>query len=134
MRNVSLWVAAAGLALAVPVAAQSTQATTATPSPNPNDPGSGRDVFVTETEQRTFTVTGTVVREGGGRMVVRIDDHGHRLPFEVAPGAAGDLQPGSRVAVTYRPTGATGQRAEQVQVLEARSARGQRDDDRRSRR
>lgn len=127
MRRVTVWLAAAGLAFAVQASAQTTQATTASPSPNPNPPGSGRDAFVEDASQRTFTVTGTVVRERNGQMVVAIDDHGHRIPFQVEPGAAQDVQPGSRVSVTYHPTGATGQAAERVQVLEQpRNARGRR--------
>ena len=78
MRRVSVWLTAAGLAFAVQASAQTTQATTASPSPNPNAPGSGRDAFVEDASQRTFTVTGTVVRERNGQMVVAIDDHGHR--------------------------------------------------------
>jgi hypothetical protein len=128
MRRLSVWLIAAGLALAVEAAAQGTSATAANPSPNPNPPGGGRDAFVSETTQRTFTVTGTVVRDRNGQMVVRIDDHGHRIPFQVEPGAGPDVAAGSRVAVTYHPTGATGQAAERVQVLEPpRNARAHRD-------
>jgi hypothetical protein len=110
---------------AVAASAQTTSAT-ANPSPrapvnnvdpNPNPPGSGKDVFTSNTEQRTFVVTGTVVRARDGRLVVRIDDHRHTMPFELSSGVEPPA-PGSKVAVTYRPTGATGQAAEQIQVLE----------------
>ena len=119
MRKVSVWLAVTGLALAVQAASAQTGPNGPNgPSPNPNPPGSGNDAFVPEPTQRTFTVTGTVVREKSGQLVLQIDDHKHRIPFQVAPGADRDVQPGSRVSVTYHPTGATGQLAEQVQVLE----------------
>jgi hypothetical protein len=127
MRKLSVWLAAVGLALAVDAAAQGTSATAANPSPNPNPPGSGHDAFVPEATQRTFTVTGTVVRDRKGQMVVRIDDHQHQIPFQVEPGAGPDVAPGSRVSVTYHPTGATGQAIERLQVLEPpRNAHGHR--------
>ena len=127
MRKLSVWLAAAGFALAVDAVAQGTSATVANPSPNPNPPGSGHDVFVPEANQRTFTVTGTVVRDRKGQMVLRIDDHHHQIPFQVEPGAGPDVTPGSRVSVTYHPTGATGQTIERVEVLESpRNARGHR--------
>lgn len=127
MRKLSVWLAAAGCALAVDAVAQGTSATVANPSPNPNPPGSGKDVFVEQPTQRTFTVTGTVVRDRNGQLVVSIDDHHHAIPFQVEPGAGSDVAPGSRVSVTYHPTGATGQAAEQVQVLEPpRTAHGHR--------
>jgi hypothetical protein len=49
-------------------------------------------------------------------MVLRIDDGRHSIPFEVAPGADRDIRAGSHVALTYHPTGATGQMADQVRV------------------
>jgi hypothetical protein len=110
-RNVILWLAAAGFGLAVHSSAQT--------GPNPNAPGTSSDIFVSDASQRTYTVTGTVVRLGKGQMVVRIDDHGHQIPFQVAPGADRDVRAGSHVLVTYHPTGTTGQMANQVQVVEA---------------
>jgi hypothetical protein len=123
---IAVCLAAAGVATA---AAQTTSAT-ANPSPhapvsgvdpNPMPPGSGRDVFASNTEQRTFVVTGTVLRSREGQLVIRIDDHKHTMPFQLAAGASAP-QPGSHVKVTYRPTGATGQAADQVEVL--KEARG----------
>lgn len=125
--------AAAGAAA---IAGAQTTSATANPSPNapvnnvdpnPNPPGSGNDVFVTNTEQRTFVVTGTVVRARDGQLVVRIDDHKHTMPFQLASGAEAPT-PGSKVAVTYRPTGATGQAAEQVLVLQQAPGRSTRAD------
>jgi hypothetical protein len=132
MRNhVSAWLAAVGLAFAVQAAAQGQTAPAGT-NPNPNAPGSGHDAFVSDANQREFTVTGTVVRDRGGKMAVRIDDHHHVIPFQVTGSAAGqDVRPGSRVAVTYHPTGETGQAIDQVQVLEQpRAARRNRGSDR----
>ena len=113
-RNVILWLAAAGFGLAVQLSAQTGPSG---PSPNPNAPGTGSDAFVSDASHRTFTVTGTVVRYSKGQLIVRIDDHKHQIPFELAPGADRDIRKGSHVSVTYHPTGATGQMADQVQVL-----------------
>jgi hypothetical protein len=69
-------------------------------------------------EQRSFTVTGTVVSARSGALVVRIDDHGHRITFSLGPRVTpGELRAGSRVSVHYRPTGATGQIADEVEVI-----------------
>lgn len=116
-RNVILWLAAAGFALAAQSSAQTGPNGPNGPSLNPNAPGTGTDAFVTDVTQRTFTVTGTVVRESAGQLVLRIDDHGHHITFQRAQDAE-RLRAGSHVSVTYHPTGATGQMAVQVQVLE----------------
>jgi hypothetical protein len=113
-RYVIVLLSAAGFALA---ARSSAQTGLNVPSPNPNAPGTGNDAFVSDVSQRTFTVTGTVVSERAGQLVLRIDDGGHHIPFQ-QPQDAERLRAGSRVSVTYHPTGATGQVAEQVQVLE----------------
>lgn len=110
-RNVILWLAAAVLGFAVQSSAQSS------PSPNPNAPGGGNDVFVSDANQRTFVVTGTVVRVSKDRLVVRIADHGHQIPFELAAGVGLEIRKGNHVSVTYHPAGATSQVAERVQVL-----------------
>ena len=93
------------------------QTASTTPNPNPNSPGSGRDAFVTDTMQRTFVVAGTVVRARNDQLVLHIDDHGHAMPFRLGPGVEAPA-PGSHASVTYHPTGANGQTAEQVQVLQ----------------
>ena len=116
-RNVILWLAAAGFVLAAQSSAQTGSSGPNDPSPNPNAPGTGNDAFVSDVNQRTFTVTGTVVRESAGQLVLRIEDHGHQVTFQRAQGAE-RLRAGSRVSVTYHPSGATGQVAEQVRVLE----------------
>lgn len=116
-RNVILWLAAAGFVLAAQSWAQTGPNGPNGPSPNPNAPGTGSDAFVSDVNQRTFTVTGTVVRESAGQLVLRIDDHGHQIAFQRAQGAE-RVRTGSHVSVTYHPTGASGQLAEQVQLLE----------------
>jgi len=121
--HVSAWVAAGALALAAQVFAQQPPNTEGV-TPDPNAPDSGRDAFVSDATQRVITVTGTVVRERSGELVLRTDDmqsnnEHHLMTFQVGGGAAGEqLQPGSHVALTYHPTGATGQAVDKVQVLE----------------
>ena len=112
-RNAMLWLAAAGFGLAAQSVAQTPANGPNGPSPNPNG-----TIFVGDVTQRTFVVTGTVVRLDKGQMILRIDDGRHRIPFELAPGAEKDVRAGSHVAVTYHPTGATGQMAVQVQAFE----------------
>jgi hypothetical protein len=74
--------------------------------------------FALNVEQRSFTVTGTVVSARGGSPVVRIDDHGHRITFSLGPGVSlAELRGGSRVRIDYRPTGSTGQIADSVKVI-----------------
>jgi hypothetical protein len=115
-RNVTLWLVAAGLGLALQSSAQTGPAG---PSPNPNAAGTGTDAFVSDVSQRTFTVTGAVVRRSQGRLVVRIEDGRHQIPFDLASAVGADVRVGSQVSVTYHPNGATGQTAADVQVLEA---------------
>lgn len=127
--KLSACVATAALALAVQAWAQQPPNTGGV-SPNPNAPDSGHDAFASDPTQRVVTVTGTVVSERNGELVLRTDDtqsdnHRHLIRFQVGGGAAGqDVRPGSHVALTYHPTGSTGQAVEQVQVLsQARNAR-----------
>jgi hypothetical protein len=75
------------------------------------------DPFVTNVNARGFTVSGTVVSTRGDRLVVRIDDHGHHVPFSLGSGVSvGKLKAGTHVLVRYHPAGATGQVADDVQV------------------
>jgi hypothetical protein len=74
--------------------------------------------FAVDVEQRSFTVNGTVVSARSGALVVRIDDHHHRITFSLGPRVSpAELRAGSRVRVHYRPTGSTGQVADEVEVL-----------------
>jgi hypothetical protein len=116
-RKVILWLSAAVFGLALQSSAQTGPNGPNGPSPNPNAPGGGNDIFASDVTHRTFVVTGTVVRLAKGQMVLRIDDGRHSIPFEVAPGADRDIRAGSHVAVTYHPTGTTGQVADQVRVF-----------------
>jgi hypothetical protein len=78
--------------------------------------GSTSSPFVVAVGQRSFTVTGSVVSVREGSLVVKIDDHGHRIPFTLASSVStADLRAGSRVAVHYHPTGSTGQVADAVE-------------------
>ena len=65
--------------------------------------------------------TGTVVSKSADALVVRIDDHGHRIQFDVdrATLLPDGLAPGQHVQVTYHPTGSTGQKADIVAVVPA---------------
>ena len=75
------------------------------------------DPFVMNVNARSFTVSGTVVSARGSTLVVRIDDHGHHIPFSIGSGVSlGKLKAGSHVVVSYHPAGATGQVADDVQV------------------
>ena len=91
------------------------------PAPGQSNP------FVVDVEQRSFTVTGTVASARSGALVVRIDDHGHPITFSLGPRVSPtDLRAGSRVSVRYRPTGSTGQVADDVEVLAAPRGTGAR--------
>jgi hypothetical protein len=63
-----------------------------------------------------LVAAGTVVAKSADSLVVRTDDHGHRITFVVDSSTRlpGGLAVGSRVRVVYRANGATGQTAEQV--------------------
>ncbi len=82
--------------------------------------------FEGEARQRVFTTAGTVVSTRDDSMVVRVDDHGHLLTFQLSSSAAAArVRRGARVIVHYRPNGSTGQTAEEIQVLSSgRSASG----------
>jgi hypothetical protein len=69
---------------------------------------------------REITIPGTVVSSNQGKLVIRTDDHGHRMAFDVASASTlpADLRKGAHVAVTYHPEGPTGQQVDQVQVVE----------------
>jgi hypothetical protein len=75
-----------------------------------------------------ITIPGTVVSSGGDQLIIRTDDHGHRMSFDVSPSATlpGGLRKGAHVTVTYHPLGPTGQAADEVRIVEgSASARGQ---------
>jgi hypothetical protein len=71
-------------------------------------------------EGAKITIPGTVVSSDREKLVIRTDDHGHRMTFEVQ-GAASlpeSVRRGAHVAVTYHPLGATGQAIDEVRVIE----------------
>jgi hypothetical protein len=79
-------------------------------------------------ESSKITIPGTVVSSEGEKLVIRTDDHGHRMVFEVRSSTSlpDRLRKGAHVAVTYHPLGPTGQAADEVRVLErGASAAGQ---------
>ena len=70
--------------------------------------------------EHEIMIPGTVVSSDGGKLIIRTDDHGHRMPFDVGPATAvpDGLRKGAHVSVTYHPLGPTGQAADEVQVIE----------------
>ena len=80
----------------------------------PGQPGAAFD------REHEITIPGTVVSSDGGKLIVRTDDHGHRMPFEVGPATMvpQGLRKGAHVSVTYHPLGPMGQGADEVQVIE----------------
>ena len=71
-------------------------------------------------EPGKITIPGTVVSSDREKLVIRTDDHGHRMVFEVgSPTSLPEgLRKGAHVAVTYHPLGPTGQAADEVRILE----------------
>ena len=63
--------------------------------------------------------TGTVVSRSQDAIVVRIDDHGHHIRFDLDRSTAlpEDVVKGGHVSVMYHPTGSTGQAADAVAVV-----------------
>jgi hypothetical protein len=66
-----------------------------------------------------ITIPGTVLSSDTGKLVIRTDDHGHRMSFDVGPSTAlaEGLRKGAHVSVTYHPLGPNGQAADEVQVI-----------------
>jgi hypothetical protein len=85
---------------------------------SPAIPASGQpNPFAADVDHRSFTVTGTVVSVRSGALVLRIDDHQHRLPFSLGPSVSpAELRAGARVSVRYHPTGSAGQVADAVEI------------------
>jgi hypothetical protein len=76
----------------------------------------------------TITTTGTLVSKAKDSLVVRIDDHGHRITFAIDRSTVlpDGLAAGHRVKVVYHPTGPTGQAADEVVLLEERAPKPRR--------
>ena len=66
-----------------------------------------------------LVATGKVVVKASDSLVVRTDDHGHRIAFDIDRSTAlpDGLAVGRHVRVQYRANGSTGQTAEQVSIL-----------------
>jgi len=66
-----------------------------------------------------LVATGKVVTKSADALVVRTDDHGHRITFDIDRSTAlpDGLAVGRHVRVQYRANGSTGQTAEQVSIL-----------------
>lgn len=67
---------------------------------------------------------GKVVARSADSLVVRTEDHGHRIAFAVERGTVmpADLAVGSHVRVVYHALGSTGQAADEVTVVSPRRA------------
>jgi hypothetical protein len=65
-----------------------------------------------------YAANGTVVAKTADSVVVRTDDHGHKIPFAVDRSTVlpADITVGKHVRVVYHPLGATGQTADTVAV------------------
>jgi hypothetical protein len=66
-----------------------------------------------------LVATGKVVSKTSDKLVLRTDDHGHKITFDVDNRTAlpDGLAVGRHVRVEYRANGSTGQTAEQVSVV-----------------
>lgn len=84
----------------------------------PTSPASSQpNPFAADVDHRSFTVTGTVVSTQSGTLVLRIDDHRHRIPFSLGPTVSpAELRAGTRASVRYHPTGSIGQVADGVEL------------------
>ncbi len=70
--------------------------------------------------EESVTVSGTVLSTGNTSAVVKIDDHGHAIPFLIGTTTIlppGGLVVGSHVSVRYHPIGSSGQMADEVSLL-----------------
>lgn len=70
-----------------------------------------------------IVATGTVVSLEKDQIVVRTDDHGHRISFalDAKSQLPEGLAKGNRVTVVYHATGATGQAADRVLLVEGKA-------------
>jgi hypothetical protein len=82
-------------------------------------PGSNETGAAVEREH-AITIPGTVVSSDDTKLIIRTDDHGHRMPFDIGPATSvpDRIPKGAHVSVTYHPLGPTGQAAAEVLVIE----------------
>ena len=71
-----------------------------------------------------LVATGKVVAKTSDSLVIRTDDHGHKITFDVDRSTVlpEDLAVGGHVRVVYHPTGSTGQAADDVTVTKSKTA------------
>lgn len=71
-----------------------------------------------------LVATGKIVAKGPDSLVVRTDDHGHRIAFAVDRTSVlpEGLAVGTHVRVVYHALGSTGQAADEVTVTPSRQA------------
>jgi hypothetical protein len=71
-----------------------------------------------------FVANGTVVAKTADSVVIRTDDHGHKITFAVDRSTVlpGDFTVGRHVRVVYHPMGATGQTADTVAMAPPQTA------------
>jgi hypothetical protein len=72
-----------------------------------------------------FQADGKVVAKSADQVVIRTDDHGHRIAFSVDRSTVmpDDLAVGKHVHIVYHPLGSTGQTADKVQLTSPQTAR-----------
>jgi hypothetical protein len=70
-----------------------------------------------------LVATGTVVQKQSDKLVIRTDDHGHKITFEIdrSTSLPDALGAGKHVQIEYRADGSTGQTAERVTLVERRT-------------
>jgi hypothetical protein len=75
-----------------------------------------------------LVATGTVVSKDRDSLVVRTEDHGHRITFVVDATTVvpEGVAAGRRVRVVYHANGPTGQTADEVVLLEERAPKRER--------
>jgi hypothetical protein len=71
-----------------------------------------------------LVATGKVVKKTSDSLVVRTDDHGHKITFAVDRSTVlpDDLPVGRHVRVVYHPTGSKGQAADRVTLTSPKTA------------
>lgn len=71
-----------------------------------------------------LVATGKVVAKSEEQLVVRTDDHGHKIEFVIERSTAvpDDVAVGKHVRVVYHATGSTGQTADTVAITPSRKA------------
>jgi hypothetical protein len=71
-----------------------------------------------------YVANGTVVAKTADSVVIRTDDHGHKVTFAIERTTVlpGDITVGRHVRVVYHPMGATGQTADTMAIAPPQTA------------